>query len=256
MTVLPDMNGNGAPEIAAMAETSQPFIRVKILDSKTGEELNVISHGKSLRPVAIFAIDDLNASGLPEVVIMGVVRSTAKVRIIVQEAGDGTILSDFFAGYEDKAPVLDAMLIEDISGNGTPEIVLARSRPALGKATYEARDLLSGLSVTEKTWVTDSRPLRVTGIEDLTADGKAEIGLLMVAPEGDTQVRIYDLITNSLVESMDMLALGHGRGLVTTPDIDASSSEELVVFGEHFGADLLEIRDCADGDPLRYYFVP
>jgi len=91
---------------------------------------------------------------------------------------------------------------------------------------------------------------------DPTADGTGEIALLMVAPDGATKVGIYDLVVNTLIDSMDMLAVGTGHGLMTTPDIDSSSTEELVVLGEHFGADLIEIRDCADGDPLRYYFVP
>jgi len=256
MAVLPDMNGNGAPEIAAMAETSQPFIRVKIFDSLTGDELNTISHGKSLRPVSIFTTDDLNASGAPELVIMGIVRSTAKVRLIVQDAADGTVLSDFFAGYDDKAPVLDEMLVDDLGDTGAPEILLSRARLEQGKANYEARDLLSGSIVVDKKWVTDDHPLKVTAVEDLTADGRPEIALLMVAPDGKTQIRIHDLATNSLVDTMDMLSIEAGWGLITTPDIDASQTEELVALGEHFGADMIEIRDCADGDPLRYYVVP
>jgi hypothetical protein len=256
MTILSDLNGNGAPEVAAMAESSKPFVRLQVIDTDTEELLNALVHGSSLRPVDVLATQDIGAGSAPELVIMGIVRSTAKVRFIVQDAGDGMILSDFFAGFDDKAPVFDATIVDDVSGDGVPDLVLARQRLAQGKAGYEIRDLLTGASTSERMPVTDSRPVRATPLQDVTGDGKPELGLLLVAPGGASRVEIHDVSGNTRLDTIEMLAIDNATDLTTTPDIDDSGHQEVVTLGRYFDIDMLELHDIVDGTALRYYFVP
>jgi hypothetical protein len=96
----------------------------------------------------------------------------------------------------------------------------------------------------------------VAGLGDLGGDTSPELGLLRVEPAGTTVFEVFDPLTRKRLAKYPMAAVEDGRGLVMIGDLNGNTVEDFVVLGEHFGTDLLEIRDCAEGTALRFYAIP
>jgi hypothetical protein len=74
--------------------------------------------------------------------------------------------------------------------------------------------------------------------------------------DGTTMVDMYEPVSGTRMARYPTRAAEHGVEIETIGDIDASGVAEFAVMGKHFDLDLLEIHDCGDGRPLRYFALP
>ena len=68
---LPDMDGNGKPELAVLAvDPSDGNVYVSVKDSFTGEAISTISYGSSREAFGLAWVPDINSNGYPELAVL------------------------------------------------------------------------------------------------------------------------------------------------------------------------------------------
>lgn len=256
LAVVPDQNGNGFDEIAVVAEKDDVGVRVQLRDTGTGSKLSGYGLVQGVRPEALFAIGDTDASGSTELLALGPDESSGLIRSVIFEALSGSPVRSFTLGSATRAPLFDAKVVDDIDGDQVAELAVARERKATGKAGWQIWSLLTGTKTAANLRAMEVRRLRILGLEDLSGDGWPELGLLRVKPDRSTLFEVFDPVTRSRLARYKMMALEDGRNLVAVGDLNGNEAAEFVVEGDHFEMGLLEIRDCEDGTALRFYAVP
>jgi Tol biopolymer transport system component len=99
MESLPDLNSSGRPEIAVLQQQASGQVRVQIRDSLSGNVVRNLFYGNQYTATAMHVLDDYNASGSPEIAVMGS-DDTDAIRVQVQDAGSGAILDNVFLGNQ------------------------------------------------------------------------------------------------------------------------------------------------------------
>jgi hypothetical protein len=66
-----DANGNSAPDVAMLVKRPDDIAKVVVRDGATGAFIRNIFFGTVSNPVAMALVDDLNASGAPELAVLG-----------------------------------------------------------------------------------------------------------------------------------------------------------------------------------------
>jgi hypothetical protein len=79
---------------------------------------------------------------------------------------------------------------------------------------------------------------------------------MRVKADGTSIVHIDDPAAAVTLGRYRMGAVEYGQAVAPLAPLDANAAAEFVVLGEHFGTDMLEIHDSADGQPLRYFYLP
>ncbi|MHC1727451.1 MAG: right-handed parallel beta-helix repeat-containing protein [Syntrophobacteraceae bacterium] len=143
ITGLADLNGNGSGEIALLRERSgaTPGL-VVIQDTETGEIISSISFlATGYTPRAIAVMRDINGNGAPELAVLGVHSTTNVVLIQVRDALSRQLVNNV---YFNKASSPGSFsVIEDVDGNGAPELAVLGVNAGAGKAQVEVRDPLT-----------------------------------------------------------------------------------------------------------------
>ncbi|WP_052700250.1 C-type lectin domain-containing protein [Methylocucumis oryzae] len=143
-TAVPDINGNGYDEIAALYvdyQTSQHNVVIK--DSKTGKLLSKLSFATDDHPpLGVVSVADLNDNGLPEIAVLYTDPSTGVPKVTIKDVKNNKQTLKSFnvlgLGYTAK----DITAIADLNGNGTDELTVIGVNGATGKAKSETRDSL------------------------------------------------------------------------------------------------------------------
>ena len=260
IVVVPDMNGNGFAEIAAVGvvdDGADGQLKVQVRDSKAGLKLSgfVAPAGVPV-PEALFAIADRDGSGAPELVFVGVDKATGLSRTALVDAAAGTVVRSFNMGDASKKTLEDATLIDDLDGDAVPELALARVLTENDKSGWQLWSLETGAKGRAVFGASPVATLRIVALADTGGDGYADLGLMRTKPDGTTMVDVYEPVTGTRMARYPIGAAENGAEIAAIGDIDASGVEEFAVMGEHFDMDLLEIHDCGDGRPLRYFAVP
>jgi probable HAF family extracellular repeat protein len=71
LVVLPDINGNSAPELALLQISEGGDVRIEVRDATRGTRIRIVSLTDTLEPKSLSAIADLNGNGVPELVYLG-----------------------------------------------------------------------------------------------------------------------------------------------------------------------------------------
>ena len=87
LMILPDLNGNGADEVAVYARqrlgTSQ---KIKIKDSKTLMPINTVFFDRNFVGLDATSCPDINGNGADELLLLGERADNGKVRVIVKDS--------------------------------------------------------------------------------------------------------------------------------------------------------------------------
>lgn len=86
VAVLPDMSGNGAPELAVLGvHTTTGTVLVQVRDALSRKLVNNIYFRKASSPRSLSVIGDLNGNGVPELAAPGVNAATGKALVEVRD---------------------------------------------------------------------------------------------------------------------------------------------------------------------------
>ena len=144
LVVVPDINGNGADELAVMREGS---MRVVVEDSQTGQAVSVLTYKSTYRPFELAVVTDFSGNGLPEIAVWGVRATDGKVKVVVSDVATRQWLGAGYFGTTTAVRADHGAVIADINDNGVPELVRVGVRGSDGSAVAGFRDALTGAAV-------------------------------------------------------------------------------------------------------------
>jgi hypothetical protein len=177
-------------------------------------------------------------------------------RTALVDATAGTLVRSFDMGDASGTTLADATLVDDLDGDAVPELALARVLTASDKSGWQRWSLETGAKARAVFGAIPVSTLRIVAMADTGGDGYPDLGLMRTKPDGTTMVDVYEPVTGARLARYPIRAAEFGAEIEAIGDIDASGVGEFAVMGEHFDMDLLEIHDCGDGRPLRYFAVP
>jgi len=144
LIIVPDINGNGANELAVRREGSG---RIVIKDSMTGLNVSVLTYNPAYRPFELAVVPDFNGNGLPEIAVWGIRATDGRVRVVASDVATGQWLKASYFGTTATVRADHGAVITDISGGGVPELVRVGVRASDGSAVAAFRDALTGAAV-------------------------------------------------------------------------------------------------------------
>jgi len=141
-TVIPDLNGNGRHEIAALYvdyKTSKHTVQIK--DSGTGKVISTLTFATDDHPpLGVVSVDDFSGNDIPEIAVLYVDPNFGVPKVMVKDAKNNSkTLKNFSVlglGYIPK----NITSAPDLNGNGSSEISVIGIDGATGKARSETRD--------------------------------------------------------------------------------------------------------------------
>ena len=136
LAALPDMNGNGIEELAALRQDNA--VSIQINDAFNGTRISVVRFNPLFTPLKFVVVSDFNGNGAPELALLSKNTSTGEVKAEVRDAMTGVLLSNVW--WTRDYPALDIVTIPDTNGNGAEELVALGKRESDGKLLVLVKD--------------------------------------------------------------------------------------------------------------------
>ena len=251
MVGLDDVNNNGSADVAVAVPGST---RVHIRDGSTDGLISDINFGSD--PAFDMAVvPDLDASGNPEIAVMGE-RPSGQIRVQVKDSVTGAATGTVF--YGDVYSGIDMTVVPDFSGNGLAELAVLGQEPGTDKIRVMVRDVATDTGIKSLFLGNRMTAHNVTVVSDVTGNTIPEIAMTGVIKTSDqVQSQVRDANTAGLHQTVFWANQFLPVKTITMQDIDSSGSEELVALGRDpiTGAGRLQIRDATTRSPITTAFL-
>jgi len=202
MDVVPDINSNGAPELAVLSTdwgTGKVVVQVK--DSSTGLLVNNVWFSDAYEPMALEVVDDQNANGFSELVVLSMDRSTGKVVVQVKDSSTGLLVNNVW--FSDLYTPLALKTVPDQNANGSPELAVLSVDYSTCKVLVQVKDSSTGLLVKNVRFSDTYAPVSLQVLSDLNANGSSELAVLSVnSRTGAVVSQVKDPVTGSVVKNL------------------------------------------------------
>jgi probable HAF family extracellular repeat protein len=225
--LMPDTNGNGAPELVALSRSSA---RAVVRDLLSGADLGTIEFSAGLAAFDLELGDDQTGNGIPDLVSLGRDPMRVQVRDVLTS---GLVRDVKFSSY---VTGTDLEVYPDLDGSGALSLaVLAENRRPDRADKIEIRNASSGETIRQIWLGKDWLVLEQARIGDLNGNGSEEVAVLQKEPQhlGGIRVQIRDIETSAWVNFVGFANKYPPQALLTIPDLDGNGADELVVFGRH-----------------------
>ncbi len=256
LTVLPDEDGNGVPELGTLGQGST---RVEILDAVTGDPVNNLWFAPSFDPRQVIRLPDLNGNASAEV---GVVLTKADEpdRVAIKDTLTGERVGTLMAWQPQQGfDLLQALPVPDADGNPTGKVALLLHEPATGTTLVRVTDATTNAQLAMVRGYNPSfDPVKLAAVSDLNGNGAEEYALLARNPDtGQVHARVHDGATSELISTLWFSKDCTPLDLVSITDINANGAEEVVMLGR-CGTDAqlkAVVKDARTAETLnRLYF--
>ncbi len=221
--VLPDLNGNGAPEIAVLGvRSSDQAVQVEVRDSLSGVKLSAVAFDSTFTSLDLGVVRDISGKGTAGLAVLQ--QSDTELRVQLKNALSGVQIRDisFSAGYKG----IDLIVLGDLNGNRAKEIaVLADNKTATAADTVEIRDSKTGVLIRTISYGTGKGPQQLMNLPDMNNSGGAELAVLRA---NTARVLLKDAKTGLAVNTLDY-ALPQPFKLARVAD--SSSQTNLAMLG-------------------------
>jgi uncharacterized repeat protein (TIGR01451 family) len=188
---LPDLNGNGSPDIGIIAPAST---LVQIRDGATDALINDISFGQDIA-LQMELLPDLNGNGFPEIAMLNE-QPSGQVIVQIRDSSTGAVVKRLFYGLAYQPIAMD--VVTDYSGNALPEIAFLGSQADTDAVRMQVQDSLTGAFLDNIFLGTQSIATDLVSVKDTSGNGIPEIGILGVL-KASNQVRIQQWDAQSAV---------------------------------------------------------
>ncbi len=210
MAIVPDVNGNNAPEIAvAMAQSGSGRGIVQVRDSLTGASLASIWMPTGHELHNVVAIGDTNSNGSADVAAL-------VKRIDNPASGDGPIavrVADASTGAALRTiwyrPAGSSMFgrhalaaLPDFSGNGIDEIAIMVQVNSSQRTVLATRDSLTGTELSSIFVTPEFDGERLVVVDSLNANNASEVGVYGFSGSFIPQVIMYDPLTGARLNTV------------------------------------------------------
>ena len=222
---LPDVNGNGIPDVAALISGSAD--RIEIRDGSTDVLISSIDFGVDT-VIQVEVLPDLNSSGRAEIAALQQ-QSSGQVRVQIRDSLSGNVVRNLYYGATYSATAM--RVIDDYNGNGAPEIAVMGS-DATDAIRVQVQDAGTGAILDNVFLGNQGFGKDFVAVSDTSGNGMPELGILSVL-KGNEQVRmqLWDAMDATFQTNVWFGSVYQPQSLITMPDINANGAEEIVAIG-------------------------
>ena len=247
---IPDLNGNGSPELGVGHTLADHRTEVLIRDSATKQAVGTVGFDDSgLQLVDLAAVGDISGEGYPELAAL-FRKPDGPAVVQLKDASAGSEIGRLrFFGKE-----WDAKAVTGIDrGSGGPEIAVLGVRDDTLRGGIELRLAADDGTVDRTRFPVDTaREYRdIAVLEDSNGDGHPELATLFTLADGTAKVVIKDGVTKVSINTFDFLGpLGAATaiGVAGLGDLSSDGSSDVaVLFRKANGQAVVQLRDAGTG---------
>lgn len=199
---------------------------------------------KDIAPMVLFALNDMNSNGTPELAAMAQSMAKGTTSVRVRDALTKALITR--ATLVGKPEALDMQSMRDVNANGKPELAVLRGAPT----TVSIVDGYNGSAVRTIAFTSGLIPQSMAIAPDMNGNGKQELAVL-ATKNLSRLVEVRDGGTGALISSVTFDAIGKPNNVVILPDMNGNGMLELAVLFDKAGltapTDTIQIRDAATG---------
>ena len=221
--VLPDLNGNGASEIAVLGiRSSDQAVQVEVRDSLSGVKLSAMPFDPAFKPLDLGVVRDISGKGTAGLAVLQ--QNATQLRVQLKNALTGAQIRNisFNANYNG----IDLLVISDLNANQSREIaVLADNKTVTAADIVEIRDSKTGDLIRTISYGSGQELKQLINLPDLNNNGGAELAVLRA---NTARVSLKDAKTGLALNTLDY-ALSQPFKLASVGD--SSSQTHLAMLG-------------------------
>ena len=252
--VVPDLNANGASEIAVVAADQAS---VQLLDSLAGETLNELVYDANLAPIKVSTLVDINNNGAPEIALLGSFKNKNSKAVFVKDSITGELLASvYFNPYFDPT---DFSFVEDIDGDTLPEVAVLGTNSS-NTSKFEIRSLQGKLI--KNIWLGKSynstQLLTLPVVENEEPALATALGALQTKVNGNgLAIRMMDAASGEEIQAVSYNWRFSPITAVALPDTNSNGTPEVAVLGTKTdsatgeSATKIEVKDSYSGNLVK-----
>lgn len=267
LVVVPDINGNGAPELALLGvHQTSGDVTAEIRDALSGAWLGLVSFDKTYIPRQFALVPDIAGGDHPDLAVLGDSSVDRSLRAEVRDTVTGADVSTvgFSRSMYYDHPFSQLAVLPDANKNGGVELAVAvfPTRDdyfATQHIPVSIKEALSGASVTDFYLAENYALLDFGSLPDLNGNGNAEVGTLELGVvRRGIRVGIYDGRYGSLIKYIYYSKAGRSVNLITLPDLNGNGSAEagVLALDVEKDTDTVEIKDLKTKQWIRKVWFP
>jgi hypothetical protein len=174
-------------------------VRMQLWDAMDATFQTNVWFGNKYQPQSMITMPDINTNGSDEIVAMGVDPATQNVRVQVRDSASTATHYNIWLGNVN-TPV-DVALINDINGNGFPDLAVLLKTPT-GTGRVRVQDGLNGAFIRNLFFSAVENPTGLTVMPDYSGNGFEELAALG-ENNGVRHVQILDTSSGAQVNRID-----------------------------------------------------
>lgn len=257
--VLPDQDGNGAPELAVLAIRRSDGRGVVEIRNLSGAELpRMIWFGTGLTPIKVVAVNDADSNGKMELAVLSSRDSDLRAVVEVKNSHGATLPNTIW--FMSSAFAFDITTVPDADGNGVPEVAVLLSRFSDGRGVVEVKNA-SGATAPNAVWAMPGVTVKaLSSVDDADGNGVPEVAILSTRNSDGSIVVEVKNASGATASNTIWFASGHkALALASLGDIDGNGVEEVAVLSRRNsdGRVLIEVKNASGAtSPNSVWFTP
>jgi hypothetical protein len=197
---ISDNSGNGMPEVGILSVLKgNDQVRMQVWDAVDATFQTNVWFGKVYQPRNLITMPDINANNAAEIVAVGVDPATQNIRVQVRDSASAATHYNIWLGNTNE--VVDVALINDINGNGYPELAVLLQTPD-GTGRVRVQDGLNGAFIRNLFYTAVSSPAGLAVMPDYSSNGYEELAVIG-ENAGMRHVQILDSSSGSQINRIN-----------------------------------------------------
>ena len=257
--VVPDSDGDGAPELAVLAR--------RLMDGRGVVELRNLAGAAAPRqvwfagcrkPVALAVVDtDADGNGLPELAVLSIGNRDGRAIVEVKNAYGPTQPTTLWVGAGLTPTDID--VVADADANGVPEVAVLATRDSDHRVVVEIKNAAGTTNPNSVWFMAGHTAIDLAVVPDANGNGVPEVAVLSSRDaDGRLVVEIKNAAGPTNPTAVWFAAGQHGVALKPLPDTDGNSVPELAVLSTRSsdGRVLVEVKNGAGSTNPRSLWYP
>jgi hypothetical protein len=241
-TTVPDIRGNGAPELVLMAKDAAGQTIAQLKDAATGATTATVPFGSTYNPIGIEVVEDQDGGGVPDLAVVGI-NSAGRVRAQIKDPITKALVGG--TDFEKTYPALHTVSL-DLDGDGQNEVLGVLGENTVGFARTQLKRLPDGAAVSKALFGRGLTSHELFTIPDQNGNGQPELVVLQTpGPKGIAHIR--DAVTGAVVKQVGFVTRGMPRDAVYLAPSPVSAVGEIAYLSEEAGKLTLQTRATLSG---------
>ncbi len=197
-STLPDLNGNGVPEIAVLGVDNSGKIRVIIKDAETRANINTLSFPSGITPVSMTSISDLDGNGVPELAVLWI-GEFGKVGVMMKDPSTRSQVNVVY--FPPRFMPTGLAAIPDFDGSGNPELAVMGTDDQ-GSTRIFVKDSISRDMIQTIVLPAQLDSMSMTVVANMGDTNAPEIATLQVDVDGLIRALVMDSQSSNKLTSV------------------------------------------------------